>query len=325
MRMSNPALAKPDPSQDEVLTYFERFSNWGRWGADDQAGTLNLITQEKRRQAAALVRDGMTVSLSKLLTTDIGVDIKPPLFPAPTHFMLQSGEPFHRCGNEPYVMQTALDYFGVAFHSIAVTHLDAVGHVFWDGKMYNGVPSNAVTSTGATVQSVDQAKDGIVSRGVLLDIPRLRGVNWLEPGEKIHVDELEAAEREAGIQVASGDVLFIRTGTSRKRTEEGPWDMYVHGVAGLSADCLEFIHSRGVAVLGSDGGSDAAPSGYDLVFQPIHQVGLVAMGLWLVDFADLDALAIACDERGRWEFMVSLAALRIQYGTGSPINPIAIF
>lgn len=323
--MTTEQTPRTDPTEEEVLTYFDRFSNWGRWGAEDQAGTLNHITTEKRLQAAALVQDGTTVSMGKLLTTEIGVHIKPPLFPAPTHFMLQNGEQFHNCGNEPYVMQTALDYFGVAFHNIAVTHLDAVGHVFWDGKMYNGVDSKAVTSTGATVQSVDIAKDGIVSRGILLDIPRLRGVDWLEPGEKIHVDELEAAEQQAGVRVEPGDVLFIRTGSERKRVEEGPWDAYVHGVAGLSADCLEFIHSRGVAVLGSDGGSDAAPSGYEVPFQPIHQVGLVAMGLWLVDFADLEGLAAACAERSRWEFMLTLAPLRIEFGTGSPANPIAIF
>jgi kynurenine formamidase len=322
---ATPSTAAHVPTEEEVLTYFDRFSNWGRWGADDQAGTLNFITAEKRLQAARLVQDGTTVSLAKLLTTDLSVDIKPPLFPAPTHFMLQNGEQFHQCGNEPYVLQTALDYFGVAFHNVAVTHLDAVGHVFWDGKMYNGVSSKSVSTIGATVQSVDVAKDGIVSRGVLLDIPKLRGVKWLEPGDIIRVEELEAAEAAAGIRVEEGDVLFVRTGSARKRAEEGPWDMYVHGVAGLGADCLEFIHSRGVAVLGSDGGSDAAPSGYEVVFQPIHQVGLVAMGLWLVDFADLDPVAAACEARGRWEFMLSLGALRIQYGTGSPVNPIAIF
>lgn len=323
--MTHQATTRSNPPQEEVLTYFDRFSNWGRWGTDDQAGTLNLITPQKRLEAAKLVTDGVAITMSKLLTTESGVDARPPLFPAPTHFMLQNGEQFHNCGNKPFVMQTALDYFGVAFHSIAVTHLDSVGHVFWDGKMYNGVDSSAVTSVGATVQSVDQAKDGIVSRGVLLDIPRMRGVKWLEPGELIHVDELEAAEKEAGVRVSAGDVLFVRTGSSRKRSEEGPWDAYTEGVAGLSADCLEFIHSRDVAVLGSDGGSDAFPNGYDVVFQPIHQVGLVAMGLWLVDFADLDTVAAACEERGRWEFLVALAALRIEHGTGSPINPIAVF
>jgi kynurenine formamidase len=203
--------------------------------------------------------------------------------------------------------------------------LDSCGHVFWGGKMYNGFPSSRVTAEGATVQSVDVAKDGIFSRGVLLDIPRLRGVKWLEPGDKIHVAELEAAEAAAGISVEPGDVLFVRTGAARKRAEEGPWDLFVQGVPGLSADCLEFIHSRGVAVLGSDSGSDAAPSGYEVVFEPIHQVGLVAMGLWLIDFADLDPAAAACAERGRWEFAVSIGPLRIDKGSGSPINPLAIF
>jgi hypothetical protein len=202
--MTDTARTSGRPSEEEVLTYFDRYSNWGRWGAEDQAGTLNLITAEKRVQASALIQDGATVSLSKLLTTELSSDIKPPLFPAPTHFMLQTGQQFDTCGNKPYVLQTALDYFGVAFHNVAVTHLDSVGHVFWDGKMYNGVPSTAVTSDGATVQSVDVAKDGIVSRGVLLDIPRLRGVRWLEPGDIIGVEERSLRSNRIGVETQGG-------------------------------------------------------------------------------------------------------------------------
>jgi kynurenine formamidase len=313
------------PPESEVLSYFERYSNWGRWGPDDEAGTLNHITAEHRVRAARLVQDGVTVSCSKLLSTDININVKPPLFCQPTHFMLQCGEQFAHREQEPYVLQTALDYFGVAFHNVLVTHLDAVGHVFWDGKQYNGVsPSSCTSAAGATVQSIDVARNGIVSRGVLLDIPRLRGVHWLEPGDAIFADELEAAERAQGVRVEAGDVLLVRTGAGRRVAEEGPWDMYTFGVPGLSPDCIPFIHDRGVAVLGSDGGSDVFPNPYELTFQPIHQVGLVALGLWLIDFCTFEDLTVACEERARWEFLFTMGPLRIEYGTGCPINPIAV-
>jgi kynurenine formamidase len=320
------STVREHPTEDEVLSYFERFRNWGRWGDDDEAGTLNLITPEHRVRAAGLVRDGVSVGCSKLLTTQINVNVKPPLFAQPQHFMIQCGEQFAHRDNEPYVLQTALDYFGVAFHNVLVTHLDAVGHVFWDGHMYNGVSAASNTSAaGATVQSVDVARDGVVSRGVLLDIPRLRGVKWLEPGEAIFSDELEAAEEAQGVRVESGDVLLIRTGAGRRVAEEGPWDMYTFGVPGLSPNCIPFLHGRGVAVLGSDGGSDVFPNPYQLTFQPIHQVGLVAMGLWLIDFCSFEDLLAACESRNRWEFLLSMGPLRIEFGTGCPINPIAVF
>jgi kynurenine formamidase len=318
-------MAKRTPTEQEVLQYFEKYSNWGRWGKDDQLGTLNLITPAKRVQAAGLVREGVTVSCSRVLTTQITEDLIPPLHPQPLHFMIQSGEQFAEVPNRPGVLQTALDFFGLAFHNPTITHLDSVGHVFWNGKMYNGFSSATTTTTqGATVESVDLAKDGIVSRGVLLDIPRLRGAKWTEPDEDIHGDELAAAEEAQGIRVEAGDILLVRTGFLRRRNEEGPWDLTKERRAGgLHADTIPFLHERGVAALGRDG-SDAR-GGYELVFNAIHQVGIVALGLWLIDYCNLEELASACDERQRWEFMLTLSPLRIEGGTGSPVNPTAIF
>jgi kynurenine formamidase len=320
------ATVREHPPEEEVLRYFERYSNWGRWGHEDELGTLNLITPEHRVRGARLVRDGISVGCAKLLTTEINVNVQPPLFPQPQHFMLQCGQQFAHRHNEPNVLQTALDYFGVAFHNVLVTHLDAVGHVFWNGEMYNGVSAASNTSAaGATVQSVDGARDGIVSRGVLLDIPRLRCVRWLEPGDAIFAAELEEAEESQGVRVEEGDILLIRTGTGRRLVEDGMWNIYGTGVPGLSADCIPFIHDRGVALLGSDSGSDVAPNPYKLTFSPIHQVGLVALGLWLIDFCNFEGVAAACEERKRWEFQLTLGPLRIEFGTGSPVNPIAVF
>ncbi len=319
-------MAPRIPSEDEVLGYFQKYSNWGRWGKEDQAGTLNLITPEKRVQAGALIKDGAAVSCSRLLTTEVTADTHPPHHPQPTHFIIQSGEQFAGVPSKPGVLQACLDYFGVPFHGPLITHLDAVGHVFWDGKMYNGFPSSSVTSVqGATVESVDVAKDGVVSRGVLLDIPRLRGVKWPEPGEDIYAEELEAAEAAQGVKVEPGDVLLVRTGFLRRRNEEGPWNTFRENrSAGMHANCIPFLHDRGVAVLGRDG-SDARSPEYKTVFSAIHQVGIVALGLWLLDYCNLEELAAACEERQRWEFMFTMGPLRIQYGTGSPVNPIAVF
>jgi kynurenine formamidase len=319
-------MARKVPSEAEVLRYFQTYSNWGRWGEDDQLGTLNLITPEKRVQAARLVDDGATVSCSRLVSTEVTPESRPPLHPAPTHFIIKSGEQFANAPNPTTEIQAALDYFGVAFHSATITHLDSVGHVFWEGKMYNGFSSAMVTSAqGATIQSVDLAKDAGVTRGVLLDIPRLRGVDWPEPGDDIHGDELEAAERAQGVTVDPGDALLVRTGFMRRRNELGPWDTLADPLhAGMHASCIPFLHDRGVALLGRDG-LDARGKAYKKVFSAIHQIGIVALGLWLIDNCDFEGLAEACAERDRWEFLFTMGPLRIEYGTGSPVNPIAVF
>jgi len=313
------------PSEEEVLRYFEKYSNWGRWGKDDQAGTLNHITPEKRLQSAGLIKDGTTVSCARMLTTELSADTLPPMHPQPTHFMIQNGEQFADVPNQPGVLQAAMDYFGICFHNPLITHLDSIGHVFWDGKMYNGVSAAEVTSgQGAKVQSVDVAKEAVITKGVLLDLPRLKGVKWLGTDQNIHGEDLEEAEKAQGVRVEPGDVLLVRTGYLRRRNEEGPWNLFQeakHG--GMHATCIPFLHDRGVAVLGRDG-SDARTPEYKTVFSAIHQVGIVAMGLWLIDYCNLEELATACEERGRWEFMFTMGPLRIQYATGSPVNPIAV-
>ncbi|MSQ26468.1 MAG: cyclase family protein [Dehalococcoidia bacterium] len=318
-----PKVAPHIPTEEELLTYFQKYSNWGRWGKDDQKGTLNFITPDVRKRAAALVRDGHAVSCARVITTDLTPDAHPPVHPPATHFMVQSGEQFDGKADKPGVLQTCLDYFGMVFHSPLFTHLDAVGHVFWSGKMYNGFPAGAVTAyEGATVQSVDLAKDVGITRGVLLDIPRLRGVKWIEPPDAVYAEDLLEAERAQGVKVQPGDALLIRTGYLRRRNEEGPWNVFKESrIGGLHANAIPFIHERGVALLGRDSG-DAR--GYKLVFSPIHQIGIVALGLWLIDYVNLEELAQACAERQRWEFLFTMNPLRIHNGTGSPLNPVAV-
>jgi kynurenine formamidase len=310
------------PSEDEVLSYFERCSNWGRWGADDTLGTMNHLTPEARRAAAGLVHDGVGVTCARRIPKDHEDDFVAP----PLHYMVSSGETFAGKETLPDALQVSTDFIGLEYHGFAVTHLDALCHLFRDGKMYNGLPADRVTTSGgATVHAVENLRDGVVGRGVLLDIAGGRGVPWLEPGDGVYPEDLEAAEEQAGVQVRSGDILLCRFGTMARRNALGPSRQVFSARPGLHASCLPWLHQREIAVLGSDSAQDLYPSGYRRLRAPVHQVGIVAMGLWLLDNCDLERLAEACHRGRRWEFLFTMAPLRITNGTGSPVNPIAVF
>jgi len=218
-----------------------------------------------------------------------------------------------------------MDFVGVAFHGMATSHIDALCHVFVDGQMYNGFSKDEVKSTGARRGSIMCAREGISSRGVLLDVPRNKGVPWLEPGTAITVAELEGAEATQRVRVTEGDILLVGTGRDARRTRLGPWSPYETGLAGLHPECIPWLHERGVAVLGSDGVSDSLPprpiEGWTL---PIHQCALSALGVHLLDNLRLDTLAEACARHGRWAFQFTVAPLRVDKATGSPVNAIAI-
>jgi kynurenine formamidase len=299
----------------EVKALFDKLSNWGRWGKEDQRGALNFITPEKRASAAKLVKTGEAISLALPLATIAAADNPTPV----THLMVQAGFDSHDM-DLPY----AGDYFAIAPHGMANTHIDALCHIFWHGKMYNGFDAAEVGSHGARKCAIDVARTGIISRGVLLDIPKVRKVEWLEPGERILPEELEAAERNHGVRVEEGDVLLIRTGRAAMRKAKGGWDPMRVGLPGLDASCLPWLHERKIAVLGSDSVSDVVPSGLDEVPLPIHVGTLVVMGIHLIDNADFDALSSACGALGRYEFLFTMGPLILLRGTASPVNPIAI-
>jgi kynurenine formamidase len=300
----------------EVLEMFESLSNWGRWGDDDRLGTLNLITPELTKAAAALVQYGRTVSLARTITPKYAPDNPHP----PLHFMIASGQSAPAKGHG-----ASADWYGIACHGHSMTHVDSLGHVFWNGKMYNDRPASRVDQiTGARDGSIEDAGDGVMTRGVLLDLPRVLGVPYLELGYRIRPEELESAEAMAGVQVRSGDAVLIRTGRDADRARRGPHLPDEHGSAGLSASCLPWIRERGIALLGSDVAHDAMPSPYNQVAGPIHSVGIVSMGLWLLDNAYLDDLAVAAAEVSRWEFLFALGPLKLKRGTGSPVNPLAV-
>ena len=306
------------PTRQRMDAIFESTKNWGRWGKDDERGSLNLITPERRRAGATCVRAGVSVSCARDLPVAPAADNPHPAL----HMMVQGGDD---CVIEGFGFESTTDFVGVAFHGMSTSHLDALCHVFVDGCMYNGFAGSEVKSTGARRGSVMAAKDGIVSRGVLLDIPRLVGRPWLELRELIHPEQLEAAATTQGVAPESGDVLLISTGRDARRAETGPWNPIEEGFAGLHPECLPWLHERGVAVLGSDGISDMLPGlGIPNWPMPIHQVGLVGMGMHLFDNLKLDELSAACAEHGHWDFQFAAAPLRVERGTGSPVNPVAV-
>jgi kynurenine formamidase len=220
-------------------------------------------------------------------------------------------------------MRFAKDYVGLDYHNDGHSHIDAFCHVSYEGRIYDGKPSESVTEDGAEAGAIDLLEDGLVGRGVLLDVPRLRGVPWLEPAENVFREDLEAAEQEQGVSVDTGDILLVRTGHARRLAELEPWDTG-KAKAGLHPTTASFLAERGVAALGSDGNNDTAPSTTDGVAFPIHVLAINAMGIHLLDYLQFEDLVPRCEEAGRWEFLFTAAPLRIVGGTGSPLNPIAV-
>jgi kynurenine formamidase len=307
-----PASTVQPLTRADIDRWMTELSNWGRWGKEDELGAINLITPSKRKQAVSLVKDGITVSLAHNTNTETAPDNSQPY----THEMTMTGENARG--------QWSLDRIGVSFHGYQHTHLDALCHMFWQGKMYNGFPQQEVTRKGAGKLGIHNLKQGIVTRGILIDIPRLKGVPYLEPGTPILPEDLDAWEKKAKIKVMVGDVIFIRTGRWARRAAVGPWDVSASS-AGLHASSARWIRQRDVAMLGSDVASDVFPSRVEGVSHPVHQLMLVAMGVHIFDNCDLEALSEECARRTRWEFMLATAPIAVTGGTGSPLNPIAVF
>ena len=293
----------------DITRWMTELSNWGRWGKDDQRGTLNLITPEKRKQALALVRDGVSVSLAHTLDKEQFADNPRPLGQQMT---LDAG------GH-------ALDLYTIWYHGSTITHIDALCHYSFEGKIYNGFDRSLIAQGPGCVQNgVERQKDGIVTRGVLVDLPRLKNVAYLEPGTGIYPSDLEAWEQFAGVKIGSGDAVFIRTGRWVQRAQKGPWNVAA-SAAGEHASLMPWLKQRDVALLGNDAVNDVQPSGVEGNPRPIHQLAIVAMGMPLVDVMDLEAAAETAARLRRWEFLVTAAPVPVPGGTGFPLNPIATF
>ncbi|MCO1574358.1 cyclase family protein [Crossiella sp. SN42] len=311
------------PTQDQVLGYFSTLSNWGRWGEDDELGTLNHITDEVRLAAARAVRHGRSVSCGWEVAVPEEMERSTTSCPCAADMPGAENMPLPGFRNDRR-WGFSNERLGIMFHGNTITHVDSPCHLFWDGQMYNGRSHSLVdAATGSAWAAVTAAADGIITRGVLLDIAKVRDVPWLEPGQGVFPEDLEEAERRQGVRVRPGDAVLLRTGYGRLRHEAGATGGVTQ--AGWHASCLPWLRDREVALIGADTPQDVQPSGYADVLMPVHAVGLVAMGLWLLDNCDLEACARTAAELGQWDFQLAVAPVRFAGTSGSPVNPIATF
>jgi kynurenine formamidase len=303
-------------SAAEFRALYERLRRSSEQGPADRRGALNNITSAEVVAAASDVWRGRTVSLAAPIESLTAPDNPDPA----VHQMTNPADAPARDSG----LFFATDRLAMNIHGDADSHIDALCHVMFDGKLYNGIDAQTVTAAGATELSIDVAAQGIVGRGLLLDIPRLRGVPWLEPGDHVTTDDLLAAESAQADRIQQGDLLFVRVGHRARRRTLGAWNA-AEARAGLHPAALELLAERRIAVLGSDGNNDTAPSSAEGVDFPVHVLAINAMGLHLLDYLDFDALLGLCEELRRWSFLCVVAPLRLTAGTGSPVNPIAIF
>ncbi len=300
----------PKVTNADVEKWMTELSNWGRWGKDDQLGAINLITEAKRKEAAALVKEGISISMAHDCETTSAEDDPKPFSREILNAENNNSSPFY------------FDRFVTEYHNMVTTHLDALCHMFYHGQMYNGVPRSEVTKSGANKLAVNNVKNGIFTRAVLLDIPRLKGVDFLTPGTPIFPADLDACAEKEGVKIKPGDALLVRTGRWKKRQKDGPWS---GSFAGLHASCAPWLHSHDIAIFGNDAAGDVMPNRVEGASMPVHQLVLVAMGAWILDACDFEAVAEQAEKSHRWEFLLTTAPLPVPGATGSPINPIATF
>lgn len=309
-------MPMPDElSEAEFRSLYRRLRGTAS-GGGRRRGALDTIAAEQVLAAVREVRSGRTVSLAAPVETRAEPDDADPAehrLTAPA-----DGEPLAKG------LDFARDRFAMNVHSDVDSHLDALCHVIYDGTLHGGIPAaDTLSPEGASVLSVELARDGIVGRGVLLDIPRVHGLSWLEPGSNVTAEDLSAAETRQGLRVGRGDILLVRVGHRRRREELGPWDVAA-ARAGLHPTAMEFVADREVAVLGSDSNNDTAPSAVRGVAFPVHVLAVHALGLHLLDYLGFEDLAPICAREGRWSFLCVIAPLRLPAATGSPVNPLAI-
>ena len=315
-------LAQAASNHDATGADFDRLmkelSNWGRWGKEDQMGAVNLITPAKRKSALASVKEGFSVSMARQAETEPALDNPRPI----TRVMGGAGGGANAAATPPDI-SGASDTLTVSYHGFVHTHMDTFCHRAYKGFMYNGMPMTSVTDKACTMGSIYAWKDGIITHAVLMDIPRLKGVDYLEPGTRIYPEDLDAWVKKANLKIQPGDAVFIRTGRWALRDAKGPYN--TNQLAGLYITCAKWLHEHDVAILGSDGAQDVHPSGIEGITEPIHALVLVAMGMPIFDNLDLEALSKEAAKRNRWDFLVTAAPLTIPGATGSPLNPIATF
>ncbi len=301
-----PSAARFPRNAEEFDQLFHQVKNWGRWGANDQLGAANLITEAKRKQALALAKRGEAVSLAH-------PPVKEPALDNPS--------PFNHTMNRGL----STDTYSVSYHGYAHSHIDALCHILYKDQTYNGHRREDVLSEkGCTQLGVENLKNGIITRGVLIDIPRLKNLPYLEPGTPVFVEDIEAWEKKSGMKVSSGDAIFLRTGRWARRAALGPWTVS-RNEAGYHASVAPWLKERGVSFLGSDDAQDVIPSLVEGINLPVHTLAITALGIDILDNQDLEAVAETAARLNRWEFLLMVAPVPVTGGTGFPANALAIF
>jgi kynurenine formamidase len=304
----------------EFEELFEQVSNWGRWGEDDELGLWNLVTPEKVKAAAALVQEGITVSLAHTLETEAAAD--------------QPNAPGAPLG--PFDMTMGGSKFSYFFHSTTHSHYDAICQFDYQGQLYNGFQSSEVKGPdGCTKSGAEVNKNGFTTRGVLYDIPRLKGVPYLDPGTPVYPEDLIAWEEQTGVKAGPGDAIFLRTGRWQRREEIGPWNLIPQdpeaGEAGYHISTVQWMRDRDVMMIAADVSNDVRPSGVPEEVRarvrgmPVHSLTIVAMGAYIVDAVDLEEVAETAAELNRWEFMLTGAPTAAEGATGALLNLVALF
>jgi len=304
-------------TEDDFRRAFKELSNWGRWGQDDELGAANLITPAKRKAAAALVREGLPISLAHDIFQEDVIDGR-------GHLQRTLAGPARPGGASDVYAFTG------TYHGSIFSHMDAINcHQMLDGKGYNGRTVDDITAAGGCPKgNILALKDGVVTRGILFDATKLPGKapkGWIEPGTAIHRSDLEALEKMENVKVSEGDVILLYTGRWKHRAEVGPWKSS-EGNAGWHADVVYFLKERGVSFIGNDGINDVSPTGFPPAMGlPVHQIALASLGVDIFDNLDFERAIETARRLNRYEFMFSAAPLRIEKGMGSPLNPLAIF
>lgn len=311
-------------TMEDVKALSQKYKNWGKWGANDQLGTLNYITPEKVVDAAKLVKQGKTFSLA------IPFDDKGPQTGAfgrfnPIHFMLQDGGDIV-AGAQNHLPNLRYTDDAVTMPLQCATQWDALAHILFEDRMYNGYAANEITSSGAKKNGIENAKNKIITRGVLLDIARYRKKNWLDLGEAIYPADLDGAAAMGKVSVGKGDIVLIRTGQIAQVRAEKSWGSYSGGPApGLGVACASWLCEKQVAGYATDTwGTEVIPNETADVFQPLHVILIVHAGMLVGEIFDFEELAEDCAKDGVYECMFVAPPLPITGAVGSPVNPQAI-
>lgn len=306
----------PTVSFEDFDSLFEETKRWGEFGAEDQLGALNLVSEQKRIEAAAEVQIGRAISLANPMSKTAVGDFIIPL----EHEVFV----FPQLPNSTPAENAAGDIMTINYHGALHSHMDGVAHFGWKGKLYNGFDFLPGENGFAHAGVENIASTGIFSRGVIVDFPSLYGMDWLPPDTKLTTDHFEAWEAAHGVKIEAGDILLVRTGRWQLASSSPSYDPLTEA-AGLHTSVGLWLKSRGISAIGSDAVSDAVPSGVEGVFNPIHVLANAALGMPIFDHLQLDELAEVAEEQGRVTFLFTATPLNIEGATGSPLTPIAVF